>query len=439
MSQRPARKRHHRRKKPARALPVREVEASISSLGRQGDGVALLDGTSVHVPFSAPGDTAMLAVQGTKGRIVELLQPSTNRAEPACPHFGPAGDRCGGCALMHLEELYYHSWKQGIVRQALAREGLSDVKILPVLGSPLHTRRRAGFSVVGKGKDITVGFKEKNSHKTIRLKSCDVLNPALVELMHALPEYLRPLSQKFGALELTAHATLLENGIDIDLAGSLHEEELDLEARELLTAMAQQLDLPRLTLNEVPFFEQRAPVIIWHGTAVPLPPRAFLQATSHGEQVLQSLVRDAAVGARHMADLFAGCGTFTFALARDFSVHAVETVAPAITAIERARHTEGLKHISTDVRDLFEQPLMPKELEAFDTVVFDPPRAGAEAQARQLAASTVPRVLAVSCNPVSFARDARLLVEGGYQLSEAQPVDQFLFSPHIEVTALFTK
>ena len=411
----------------------------MASLGLGGDGVVLSGGKPVHVPFALPGEQVAVRVEGSKGRLLERLSESPNRRAAPCPHFGDEGDRCGGCALQHLQTEYYSAWKQGVVRQALAREGFSDVEVRPLISSPPKTRRRAGFALNRHKGRVRSGFHEKNSHSLVALDQCHVLHPDLLAARPVVEALAAPLFEAQPALKLTAHVTLCEGGLDLDFAGPLEEEDLSLTQREALTGLAAQHNIIRITINEAPFYADRPAIVRLADVPVPLPPRAFLQATEEGQATLQRLVMDAMPDAGKVADLFAGCGTFTFALARQAQVHAVESVAPAIAAIEAARQAPGLQTITTDVRDLFRQPLMPAELAAFEAVVFDPPRAGAEAQAEQLAASVVPLVAGVSCNPKTFARDARLLTAGGYRLMHIQPVDQFLFSPHIELVGIFRR
>ena len=429
-----------RGRKPKQKAPKPfTAQAEITGIGLQGDGTAIAGGKTVHVPFAAPGDVAQLSVTGTKARIEALEKPSAIRAEPVCRHFGHMGDQCGGCALQHLDTDYYRAWKQGIVRQALSREGLGDVTVLDVLSSAPRTRRRAGYSVRHAGGKVQIGFQAKGSHRLVPMEECHVLHPDLFALRETVAGLCTPLFRLKSNAWFTCFVTLTDQGADVDIGGDVAEEDLDLPAREGLSDLARAAGLARLTLNRVPLYVPGAVTVDFAGTSVPLPPRGFLQATKDGEAALQRIVSGGVAGAGRIADLFSGSGTFTFAMAKTARVHAIESVPEAIAALNAARTAPGLKQITSEVRDLFRRPLMPDELKDFDAAVFDPPRAGAEAQAEQLAGSAVPVVVGVSCNPKTFARDARILFDGGYRLEAVQPVDQFIWSPHIEVAGVFRR
>lgn len=392
----------------------------------------------MHVPYVLPGETVRLSVCGSKADLLEVLTPAPARISPVCAHFGPAGDQCGGCSLQHLSTDTYTDWKKETVMRALAHVGLEKIDVLAPLLSPLRSRRRASFSVQETGGDILCGFLQGRSHRLIDLQECHILSPALMAGREEIITILEPVFRERPGLRLSAHVTEASNGLDVELTGDLQEEDLSLHEREQIPLLLEATSITRLTINGAPFWQGEQPVVIFAGTRVPLPPRAFLQATKAGEATLQKLVGVGIGGARKVADLFAGCGTFTFAAVQGATVHAVESDEAAINAINQARRLSG-QAVTTRARDLFRQPLMPAELNRFDAVVLDPPRAGAEAQAQQLAESNVPVVVSVSCNPKTFARDAATLMAGGYRLSEVQPVDQFMFSPHIEVVGIFTR
>ncbi|NHK28983.1 class I SAM-dependent RNA methyltransferase [Parvularcula flava] len=437
------------KRKPAKAPKPFAAEAEIVSIGLQGDGTAIVGDRTVHVPFAAPGDVAQLSVTGTKAQLTGLSKESAVRKAPVCRHFGHArdggpnneklGDECGGCALQHLDTDYYNAWKQGLIRQALSREGLSHVEVLPLLSSSPKMRRRAGYSVRWIGGKAQIGFLAKGSHRLVPMAECHVLDPELFALRDDVARLCEPLFRLNPKAWFTCFVTLADSGADVDLGGDVAEEDLDLAAREALTELARAMKLSRLTLNRVPLYVPGPVTVTFAGTPVPLPPKGFLQATKDGEEALQRVVLDGVGEASHVADLFSGSGTFTFAMAKRANVHAVESVPEAIAAINVGRNQAGLKPITTQVRDLFRQPLMPDELKSFEAVVFDPPRAGAEAQVEQLAGSAVPVIVGVSCSPKTFARDAAILTAGGYRLDAVQPVDQFIWSPHIEVAAVFRR
>ena len=412
----------------------------IKQIGDRGDGVA--EGP-VYVPYTAPGDRALISLGrprrggGIAGELIDLIEPSEIRAEPACRHFGD----CGGCALQHLRDDFYLDWKQQRVLTALARRGLADVPIAPLARTPAATRRRADL-VAMRRRDGTVrlGYYGRASHRVVDVEACPILVPALVEL-------LEPLRWLFASL-LTpgtggaAIVTLTDGGPDVMIEADL---DLDLAARETLASFAAATDLARLTVRRPksdfidPIVLRRPATIAFAGITVDLPPGGFLQASPAAERLLVAEATAAAAGARRIADLFAGCGTFSFALARRARVHAVEGQASHADAIRTAANRTRLGHVTVAHRDLFDRPLDRAELNRFDAVVFDPPRAGARAQCGELAASTVPVVIGVSCDPGTFARDARVLVDGGYRLVRVLPVDQFLWSPHVELVGIFRR
>lgn len=414
-------------------------ETPVTRLGFAGDGTVLVQDKPVHVPFTLPGDVISVDVEGPRGRMTKLLQASPDRQAALCPHFGDTGGRCGGCALQHMATKPYLAWKQKVIEAALAREGLGGVLIKVPLASPLGTRRRAGFSMRRQGGKIIVGFVEKNSHRLVPLSACPVLDPALFAGRSQLIKLAKPLFDRSPDLVLTAHITLCDTGLDIDLAGAVDEATLVLSEREAMLEAARVESIIRVTINQVPFYASRQAVVHLAGVPVALPSRAFLQASKWGEQALQKLVCEGVSNARHVADLFSGCGTFSLAMAARAKVLAVEEDAACVAALEQAVPLPGTSQVQTQCRDLERQPLMVPELEKFEVVIFDPPRAGAKAQAAQLAQSSVPKVIGVSCNPKTFAADAALLCAGGYELAFVQPVDQFLFSPHIELVGVFRR
>ena len=404
------------------------VELEIERLGARGDGIARYRGRVVYVPFTAPGDRVRVALTGARGegvsaRLVELVQPSEARAVPPCRHFGT----CGGCSFQHVSTDAYAEAKRSLVVDALARHGLAGAPVEPLRRLPPGTRRRARFSVRG-GR---IGFQGRASHTLVALEECAVLAPVIVALLPAL----RRLRNNVGY-----SVTLADTGLDVVAE---RPRAPDLGELETLATFAEGNDLARLSWRSgdetVPLAQRRPVRVVLGSVPVDLPADAFLQATPEAEAALTALVLAGTAGAVRVADLFAGIGTFTFALASGARVHAVEGAAPALAALRAAANRAGLARVSTETRDLEARPLGPEELAAYDAVVFDPPRAGAKAQAEALARSSVPRVVAVSCNPATFARDAATLVAGGYRLESVVPVDQFVWSPHVELVATFIR
>lgn len=402
------------------------LEVRIERLGAQGDGVAEGPDGPIFVPFVLPGEKVRIEPSGA-GRAypIEVLERSRHRTEPDCPHFGA----CGGCALQHLGTGPYLAWKRGLVVAALKARGL-EAEVEPVREVPRGSRRRAALALGREDGKVILGYRRVRSHELIEVGVCPVLSPRIVSALPALKRALAPLLG--GKSEARVSLTETEGGLDIVLEGVKPGS----AALGTFAAKASKLGIARLSVGGDSIGPVVAPKVDLSGVKVKLPPGAFLQASREAEAVLSELVREGAAGAKHIADLFAGLGTFTFALAKEAAVDAYEADAAALAALsEAARKTPKLKPVRTFVRDLFRTPLSARELKVYDAVVLDPPRAGASAQARELAKSEVPKLVAVSCNPGTLARDLRLLVDGGYRITRMVPVDQFLFSPHIEVVA----
>ncbi|MEX1059556.1 MAG: class I SAM-dependent RNA methyltransferase [Methyloceanibacter sp.] len=404
-----------------------ELEVEIERLGAKGDGVADGPEGPIFVPFTLPGERVRIAVEPGNDRagLIEVLEASPDRIESICLHFGS----CGGCALQHLESHAYLGWKRAQVVAALKSRGL-DAEVDPVRSVPLGSRRRAAL-VLGRGKaGLALGYRRARSHDLIDVAVCPVLSPRIVASLPKLKEALAPLLG--GKREAKVGVTDTGSGLDIVVEG-IRPTPASLGAS---AGKAVSLGVARLTADVESIAPSGPPEVDLSGARVRLPPGAFLQASGAAEAVLTGLVREGVSGAKRLADLFAGLGTFTFALARDAAVDAFEGDEAALHALaDAARKTPKLKPVRTFGRDLFRAPLGAKELQAYDAVVLDPPRAGASAQAQELAKSSVPKLVAVSCNPGTLARDLRFLVDGGYRIARIVPVDQFLFSPHIEVVA----
>jgi 23S rRNA (uracil1939-C5)-methyltransferase len=362
--------------------------------------------------------------------LLRVETPSPERIAPICPHFAT----CGGCAVQHWSTDRYRAWKRDLVVTALAQAGLA-VQVDDLIDAHGAGRRRAVFHARRGTRDILeVGFAALRSHEVVAIDHCPILAPGLagaLEAAWAIAEALRPTGKP---LDLQATAT--DMGLDVDVRGSG-----PLAAPRLaeLGRLAETHRLARLTRHGELVAQRAAPAIRIGRATVMLPPAAFLQATAEGEAVLARLVTNHVGDAPTIADLFAGVGPFALRLAERARIAAVDVDAAAIVALERAAATPGLKPIATQVRDLFRRPLAARELAAYQAVVFDPPRQGAQAQARELAASRVPLIVAVSCNPATFTRDAAILVAAGYRLARVTPVDQFRYSAHVELVARFER
>ena len=408
-----------------------QLEVRIKRLGAQGDGVA--DGTEgpLFVPFALPGELVKVDAEPGSDRagLIEVLEPSPERVEPICPHFGI----CGGCALQHLEEGAYLAWKRELVVAAFRSRGL-EAEVEPVRPVLLGSRRRAALALGRSKARIALGYRRARSHELIDIDVCPILSSRIVERLPKLKSALAPLLG--GKREARVSVTETESGLDIALDG-VSPSPASLGA---FAGKSGSLGVARLTVDGESIGPEAAPEIDLSGTQVRLPPGAFLQASREAEVTLVELVREGVSGTKRIADLFAELGTFTFALARDAAVDAFEADEGALAALaEAARKTPRLKPVRGILRDLFRSPLSAKEFKAYDAVVLDPPRAGAAAQAETLAKSEVPRLVAISCNPGTLARDLRILVDGGYRITRVTPVDQFLFSPHVEVVACLAR
>jgi 23S rRNA (uracil1939-C5)-methyltransferase len=359
-----------------------------------------------------------------------IITPSELRVKAPCRHF----KTCGGCTLQHGSDEFVAEWKTEVIRSGLSARGL-ETAIRPILTSPALSRRRATLHGKRTKKGVMIGFHAPASDVLIEVPDCQLLHP---DLMAGMPAY-KALTQ-FGASrksEIALAVTLSAAGLDIDVRGGKSVEAQDLFE---LASIADTHDLARLTWDGEQIATRRPPIQQFGLARVAPPPGAFLQATMHGEAALAACVSEAVGNAKSVVDLFSGCGTFTLPAAQTAEVRAYEGEESLIQALDTGwRNTQGLKRIHSETRDLFRRPLMPDELRKTEAVIIDPPRAGAEAQSIELAQSTVPRIAAISCNPVTFARDAAILVAGGYVLDWVQPVDQFRWSAHVELAAQFTK
>lgn len=402
----------------------------IERLGSRGEGVALLDGKSVFVPYALAGETVLAEIDGDRARLIDIVDASPDRVAPSCPHY----TICGGCAVQTLAPAAYADWKRGLVVTALRNAGL-DVAIAPLIDAHGEGRRRVTFHARMEAGRARVGFMRARSHEIVEIDACPLLAPGLAGALPAARAAAQALARHGKPLDIVASSTL--DGLDVDVrgAGALEEREV-----ASLIAVAEAHDLARLSNHGRLVALRRRPRIAIGGALVAPPPGAFLQATQAGEAAIARLVEEATTGAKRIADLFCGLGAFALRLSARSNVTAYDSDAAAIAAMTEASRVEhGRRPVSGLARDLFRAPLSVAELSQFDAIVFDPPRAGAPAQAAQIAQSSARAVVAVSCNAQSLARDARLLLEGGYALRETTPIDQFRYAPHVEIVALFEK
>jgi 23S rRNA (uracil1939-C5)-methyltransferase len=403
-------------------------EVEITGLGHSGHGVT---SGGLFVPYAAPGDVVRVAESGeSRARLLEILQPSPSRTSPSCRHF----TRCGGCALQHISRDAYVSWKKDLVVAALAHRGFSDVPVDDIQGVAPGTRRRAQFKARKNGGQTALGFYEPESHRIVDVEECPILLPELAALLAPLRRALNGLFTNGDSAEL--HATATDTGIDLSIKWKRARSP---DVLSTLAAWCRTLGLARLSWNGELVALAHEPSLRIGRFDVLLPPEPFLQPTRQGERLLQELVRDGVSGARHLADLFAGCGTFALSLAAPGrAILAADQSGPMIAALGMAARTGSIQ-VQTEERDLFRRPIDGAGLGRFDAVILDPPRPGAKAQAEQLALSAVRRIVYVSCNPASFARDARILANGPFRITRITPVDQFLWSPHVELVAVFER
>jgi 23S rRNA (uracil1939-C5)-methyltransferase len=407
---------------------------AINRLAHRGDGVADTPSGPLYVPYTLPGETVEVEnVPGDPDRrhLLRVETASPERIEPFCPHFGI----CGGCAIQHWTPARYREWKRGLVVDALVHAGL-EVPVDELIDAHGDGRRRATFHARRDTRGIIeVGFAALRAHHIIGIDRCPVLAPSLdgaIAAAWAVAEALEPQNKP-----LDIQATATDAGIDMDVRGSgpLNSARMGQMAR-----LAATHRLARLTRHGELIAQRSAPTVMIGRARVTLPAGSFLQATVAGEQELARLVQSHFGDARIVADLFCGVGPFALPLAERARVAAFDADADAIAALKQATNmTSGLKPVEAETRDLFRRPLYAQELKRFDALVFDPPRQGAEAQARELAKSAVPVVVVVSCNPATFARDVRILVNGGYRMKSVTPVDQFRHSAHVEIVGLMTR
>ena len=407
-------------------------DLTIETVGAQGDGVTT---SHLYAPLTLPGEVVRASVHGERLEVVERLASSPERIAPICPHFGD----CGGCALQHWDHTPYLAWKREQVILALARERI-ETEVLAPFATPPHARRRLALHARREGGRVRLGFKARRSWRLVDLTVCPIADPALERALPALRQLAAPFLEHPKSAP-TLHVTATLSGLDVDISGVERKSGgLSADARMRAAEAASAGDFARVTLAGEVVYQARAPIVRLGAATVALPPGAFLQASPQAEVAMAETVCEAIEGAQRVADLFCGVGTFSFRLARTASVYAADASAPAVAALTAAIATApGLKGITAEARDLGRRPMLAMEMKKLDAVVFDPPRAGAAEQSGEIGRSAVSRVVGVSCNPATFARDARTLTDAGFRLERVKPIDQFLWSPHIELVGVFSR
>jgi 23S rRNA (uracil1939-C5)-methyltransferase len=402
---------------------------TIDKLGARGEGVAQGPDGLIFVPYALAGETIVAEVDGSRGTLVEVLSPSPHRIAPFCRYFS----RCGGCAVQTLAADSYARWKRDLVATALRRAGLAN-EVSDLADAHGAGRRRAAFHARYVRGRARVGFMQARRHEIIEIDSCPLLAPSMDGALPAARAIAQALSASGKPLDILVTATA--SGLDVDLKGhgALGEAET-----QTLVRLALAHDLARLSNHGAIVISRRTPMLAMGKAMAPPPPGVFLQATLAGEEALAERVCAHVAGARRIADLFSGVGTFALRMAEFATVDAFDLEEAALQALAKAACVNGLRQVAVSPRDLFRRPLGQLEVERYDAVLFDPPRAGAEKQALVLSASSVPLVVAVSCNAQTFARDAAILCAGGYEMARVEPVDQFRHTPHVEIVAGFRR
>lgn len=425
-------------------LQMSKTEITIDYIGRRGDGVGQHADEPVFIARALPGETVRATLHkrqlGWGGTVEEILTPSPERQSAPCPHY----EACGSCSLQHWNEEAYRQWKEDRVLAALERLGVNLREIKDPVFIPQATRRRATLATFLQNTELRLGYHRMRSHDITDIPDCMVLTPKLQDTINAMRPYLHRILTDSRPADIFIQDTGLS--IDVMFTGPVGKNHKpDQAAFEAMTEMAEDCNLARISWrakdrDEPQVQLEREPVIKKAGPLkIALPPGAFMQPSEEGEKALIKAVKNAFPKGFNgrIAELFSGCGTFTGPLMKAYRVHAVEGDPAAIGALETA--AAGRLDLSVARRDLFVSPLGPDELNKFSAIVIDPPRAGAKAQAEQIARSKVPLVISVSCNPSTFARDAAIMAQGGYKLASIQLIDQFLWSAHSEVVGVFRR
>jgi 23S rRNA (uracil1939-C5)-methyltransferase len=383
----------------------------------------------IYAPFALPGEQVRALVTGARAEVREVLEPSADRQAPVCRHFG----RCGGCQLQHWKDEAYLSWKRGLVVEALGRRGLGDTEVEATIPAWAEGRRRAAFHAARQNGQVRVGFIERGGAKLTPITQCPVLAPGLEATALKLAPLADLVVPQRG--EITLYCLLTDAGVDVAIKGAGSPNALHRAGLEALSDAATALDLARLAMDGDVIVERAKPTLRMGLAVVSPPPGAFLQPTAQGEEILARLAIDALKGGERVIDLFSGVGTFSLRAAEFAEVMAAESEAEMLAALKKAADgaAGALKQVHTLRRDLLRTPLSSLEMKKYDAAIIDPPRSGARLQAEQIARSGVGKVAYVSCDPASFARDVKVLTDSGFRLTRVTPVDQFRWSPHVEV------
>lgn len=395
------------------------TQVQIETLGQRGEGIALVGEHRIFVPLTVPGDIVEIAMDDDRGTMLELVGAGPDRIEAFCPHFSV----CGGCQIQHLSPQLYAQFKRGLVEAPLRHAGVT-APLNDLVDARGRGRRRATLHARKAG----AGYMARRSHDLLPIDTCPILVPALARAP-SIAAAFHPI-----AGDCDVSLTAADNGIDVSL-----KTERKIRVQDL-ARIAEKFDIARIAINGEIMLQLRVPRITMGRSEVELPPASFLQATAEAETLLGDLVIAALGKSKSVADLFCGMGPFALRIAQKVPVYAADTDKPAIAALQKAiRATKGIKTITAERRDLFREPMTRFELNRFDAIVLDPPRAGAEAQVRELAKTRIATVIYVSCDPKTFARDAAHLIAAGYTLGSVTPVDQFAFSTHVELVGTFTR
>jgi 23S rRNA (uracil1939-C5)-methyltransferase len=409
----------------------------ILAVGAEGDGIAKSAEGAVFVPFTLPGEDVAIARVKNHGTVMSWTTTSPERVPPRCRHFGPEGDggACGGCSLQHWADQPYQEYKRNLVIEALQTKGI-EADIAPLVACAPGERRRVTMSVRLTDKGVLLGFMQAGSHQVVAIEECPIAQPAIVAKLAAIRRLASALGSGSEPFRVTVQMT--SSGLDLSFT---ELKAPDARKRQAAVDLClKERGIARISLGSEILVEPQKPIVDFGGVPVVVPPGGFMQATVQAEIAMAELVAGHIGKSKRIVDLFAGIGTFALRLARKSAVHAVEFDAPALAALDHAaRNAQGLKPVSVERRDLFRRPMQPLDLKTFDAAVFDPPRAGAETQCHELAKSKIGRIAAVSCNPATLARDLSILIAGGYRLKSVTPIDQFLWSSHVEAVALLER
>ena len=410
---------------------------TIAAVGAEGDGIARTPQGAIFVPFTLPGEEVAVARVRNHGMPMSWSKVSPERVTPPCRHFGPEGKggTCGGCSLQHWADESYHDYKRGLVIEALRAKGI-ETEVAPLIHCLPGERRRVTMTARLTEKGVVLGFLQAGTHHIVPVEECPISMPVIVARLDGVRKIVGALGSGSDSFRVTIGATL--SGLDINI---LDMKKPDARKRQAaVDIVLKEKGFARISIEGEILVEPQKPMLDFGGVQVAPPPGSFTQATVRAEDAMADVVTSHLAKSKRVADLFAGTGTFALRLARKSAVHAVEFDAPALAALDQAaRRAQGLKPVTVERRDLFRRPLQPLDLKYIDGVSFDPPRAGAEAQCHELARSKVARIAAISCNPVTLARDLRILIDGGYRLKSVTPIDQFLWSSHVEAVALLER